>query len=180
MFVVAVVAAVAVASFVVVGLLLPSSWSVRRERTLRATPESIFPLIADFARGWTRWSPFGRAQDPTLELEFFGPGSGVGAGQRWKGKKLGVGSMVITRADPETGIVYELDAGGFRLTGTIALERHGGETLVRWTDEGDVGRNLFFRYLTKLLVERFVGKDLARGLANLESVLAAPEASVVA
>ena len=83
MLVFGIVVAAAAAVFVVVGALLPSRWRASRTAVVRATPEAIYPLIADFARGWTRWSPFGRAKDPTLEFEYFGPESGIGAGQRW-------------------------------------------------------------------------------------------------
>ena len=37
-----------------------------------------------------------------------------------------------------------------------------------------------FRYLTFLFADRFVGKDLARGLANLKAIAEAREGSLVA
>src|SRR5712692_5510204 len=163
MLMVGVIVAAAAAVFVVVGAFLPSRWRASRTAVVRATPEAIYPLIANFAHGWTRWSPFGRAQDPTIEFTYSGPESGVGARQSWKAEKLGPGSMVITAADPERGVTFELAMHGFKLTGRLELARLSeGTTRVTWTDEGDVGRNVFFRYFTLLLADRVVGKDLAR------------------
>ena len=162
MFIAIVVAAAVAAVVVITGLLLPSRWFVRRTILVRAAPEELYPLIADFERGWTQWSPFGRAEDPTVEFAYTGPASGLGAVQSWNGKKFGTGTMTISRSDPEAGITFELETQGFRLTGTLELERLDGETRVTWTDRGDVGRNPFLRLATALLVERFVGKNLAR------------------
>lgn len=174
-----VVAIVAVV-FVVVGALLPSRWRASRTTDVRASPEEIYPLIADFARGWPRWSPFGRAEDPAIEFTYLGAESGVGARQSWKSRKLGEGTMVISRADPEKGITFELATQGFTLTGTLELQRLSEGARLTWTDEGDVGRNILFRYLTLLFADRIVGKNLARGLANIRALVEARERSAVA
>jgi hypothetical protein len=41
----------------VVGMLLPRRWRVERSERIRAAPEAIYPLIANFETGWSRWNP---------------------------------------------------------------------------------------------------------------------------
>ena len=57
----AVIVAVLVASpsrsFSILAAIKPDTFSVRRDTTVSAPPEKIFPLIADFHR-WGSWSPY--------------------------------------------------------------------------------------------------------------------------
>jgi hypothetical protein len=161
-----------------VGLVLPRAWRVERSERIRATPEAIYPLIANFKDGWSRWNPFGRKRDPNLAMVFSGPAEGLGAEQRWNGKGMPAGRMSITEAVPGKSVRYVMHAAGFQVIGTLLCTRDGDQTVVTWSDEGIIA-NPFFRYFS-LFVERAVGKPFEEGLAALkreaESAPRAPDA----
>jgi hypothetical protein len=161
--------AVAAAALVgVVGFLLPAHRSVERSITVQAPPQTIHPYVASFRTGWGRWSPFGQAEDPEMEIAFSGPDSGVGATQTWKSKRMADGSMTITQSDPATGVAFDLVMGDFTLKGRIAFEPlTEGTTRVTWIDEFAVGNNPYKRWMA--LAGQFVmGRGLELGLANLK------------
>lgn len=147
-----------------VGLLLPRRWRVERSERIRATPEAIYPLIANFQHGWNRWSPFGK--DPGIEMAFSGPAEGLGAAQSWSGKGAPAGRMSITEAVPGQRVRYVMNTAGFEVTGTLSCRADGEHTTVVWSDEGTIA-NPFFRFAT-LFVERAVGKPFEEGLATLK------------
>jgi hypothetical protein len=149
-----------------VGLLLPQRWRVERSERIRATPEAIYPLIANFEHGWSRWNPFGPRKHPRIEMSFAGPAEGLGAAQSWSGKGAPAGRMSITEAVPGQSVRYVMNTAGFEVTGTISCRPDGEYTTVIWSDEGTIA-NPFFRLAT-LFVERTVGKPFEEGLATLK------------
>jgi hypothetical protein len=54
-------------------------------------------------------------------------------------------------------------------TGEIVLEPINGATRVVWTDSGDVGSNITYKYFG-LFMDRLIGPDFEDGLANLKTV----------
>ncbi len=156
-------------ALLLIGALLPRRWRVERSVRVPAPPERVYPLIASFSRGWSRWNPFGK-DDPTLQMTFAGPEAGVGATQAWRGKRTPAGDMRIVEADPARGVRYVLRAGPFELTGLLSMEADGAETRVTWADEGTIA-NPLFRWFT-LFTERAVGKPFEVGLAALQREVA--------
>jgi hypothetical protein len=160
----------------VAGLMLSPRWRVERSVRIRATPERIYPLIANFEDGWSRWNPFGPRKHPGIEMTFSGPAEGLGASQSWTGKGAPAGRMSITHAVPEQSVHYVMNTAGFEVKGTITCRPDGEYTIVTWSDEGSIG-NPLLRLMT-LLVERTVGKPFEEGLSTLkreiESVPSAP------
>jgi hypothetical protein len=155
-------------ALLLIGLLLPRRWRVQRTIRVLAEPDRIYPLIANFRAGWTRWSPFGK-DDPGLHMVFSGPEEGVGATQTWTGRRTPAGEMRIVEATPQRGVRYIMRAGGFELAGSLSYEAKGAETAITWTDEGTIA-NPMFRYFT-LFAERAVGKPFEVGLATLKREL---------
>ena len=96
------VAIVVVALLVVslAGILLfaafkPDTFRVQRAISVKASPDKIFPLIADFHR-WGAWSPYEKL-DPAMKREFSGAANGKGAVYEWDSDgKAGRGRMEIT------------------------------------------------------------------------------------
>src|SRR5687767_13273543 len=101
--VVAITAGGLVATFVVVGLLLPARWQVARSIVIDAPPAAIYPLVANFKTGWLHWSAF-EATDPTIQYIYSGPDEGVGAKRTWTSQKMASGFQTITKANPQTGV----------------------------------------------------------------------------
>ncbi|MBW8902904.1 MAG: SRPBCC family protein [Bradyrhizobium sp.] len=95
--VVAILIAVAIAVILVLAAGKPNTFSVRRETTVSAPPEKIFPLINDFHQ-WGAWSPY-EGKDPGMKRTYSGAPSGKGAVYAWEGNKnVGSGRMEILEA----------------------------------------------------------------------------------
>lgn len=155
-----------VGALFLVGLLLPRRWRVERSERIRATPEAVYPLIANFEHGWSRWNPFGQRKHPGIAMAFSGPAEGLGAAQSWSGKGAPAGRMSITEAVPGQRVRYVMNTAGFEVTGTLSCRPDGEHTIVVWSDEGTIA-NPLFRFAT-LFVERTVGKPFEEGLATLK------------
>ncbi|HXW60581.1 MAG TPA: SRPBCC family protein [Myxococcota bacterium] len=169
---------VVIALFIVIGLFLPSKWEVSKSLAMTASPERIYHEVANL-HNWTKWSPWTYEKDKTLQYTYTGPEIGVGAQQNWTSEKMGKGWLKIVKADPESGITYELfiDMNNFQstLNGTMVFEAAGDQTNVIWTDTGDSGNNLLRRWMS-LGMGSMLGAELEKGLANLK-VLVEKEAS---
>src|SRR4051812_5172478 len=157
------------AAVVVVGALLPRRVVVTRSTVVAAGLDTLFPLVASFQRGWTRWSPLGPQRDPTLQLVYSGSDHGEGSVQRWTSQKMGDGQMTLLRADPERGVVYDLQmAGGkFRSGGQIDLSPDPAGTKVTWSSTIDLGPNPLMHYLG-MMIRSGMGQAFDEGLTTLK------------
>ena len=168
--IVAVVLLFAVAAILVLAAMKPDTFRVVRSTTVKAPPEKIFPLIADF-RAWSAWSPWEK-MDPALKRSYSGPGSGQGAVYAWEGNsKVGKGRMEIIDAPPPSRVAIKLDfLKPFEAhnTAEFTLTPRGSTTDVTWAMHGP---NLFIGKVMSLFVsmDRMVGKDFETGLANLKA-----------
>ena len=153
----------------IVGLLLPRTYHIERSIVINATNEDIYPQIANL-RNWENWSVWNTKVDPTMVSQFSGAEEGEGARQTWTGDKMGKGSLTITQADPATGIWYELVfEENFKSPGSIMFEQAGSATRVVWGMSGDMGNNVFGRYML-LIMDRMVGDDFENGLSGLKKI----------
>lgn len=167
----------------IVGFFLPTKLHVQRSIEMRADARDIYPFIANFKDGWTQWSPFGVAEDPTMELKFSGAAEGVGAIQSWESPEMGDGHMMIVKADPARGAEYDISLmhDSFRINGALICEPAAGGTKVTWSDEVEYGGNPYRRYMG-LLVKGPLGDSLEKGLTTLKRkvearAVAAPNAA---
>jgi hypothetical protein len=166
------------AMVVVVGALLPRRVAVTRSTVVAAGLDTLFPLVASFKRGWTRWSPFGPQRDPTVQLFYSGADHGEGAVQRWTSQKMGEGQMTMLRADPERGVVYDLTMGGGKLKsgGQIDLAPDPAGTKVTWTSTIDLGPNPLMHYLG-MMIRSGMGQAFDEGLTVLKREAEEPRGS---
>jgi uncharacterized protein YndB with AHSA1/START domain len=149
----------------------PNVFRVQRAASIKAAPETIFPLLVDF-HSWGSWSPWEKL-DPTMKKTFSGPTSGKGSVYEWEGKgKAGSGRMEITEASPSSKVVIQLDFikpfEGHNIT-ELTLQPAGGATNVIWSMHGPSP------FITKVMgaflnMDKLIGKDFETGLANLKSV----------
>ena len=96
--------AVLVLALLIYAATKPDSFRVERTTHIEASPERIFPLIADFHQ-WAKWSPWEKA-DPALKRTFSGSESGMGAIYRWDGNKdVGQGQMEIVESTDRKSVV---------------------------------------------------------------------------
>ena len=158
---------VLVVAFVVVGLFLPSTFTVTRSAEIAAPPDKVYALVAD-PRAWQRWSAWNR-RDPQMQVDYSGPASGAGARWSWKSKSEGDGTMTFTAAEPARRVAFDLYFPDFGTTsaGELRFAPSGAGTRVTWTMNGDMGRNPLYRWFA-LAADGMVGKDFAEGLAGLK------------
>ena len=148
----------------------PDSFRVQRSTSIKAPPEKILPLIADF-HGWGGWPPWEKI-DPALKRSYSGAPSGKGAVYEWEGnKKVGKGRMEITDVAPPSKVTIKLDfIAPFEAhnTAEFTLEARGDSTTVTWAMTGP---SPFFMKVMGIFksMDSMVGKDFETGLANLKA-----------
>ena len=118
-----------------------------------------------------RWSPWERL-DPEMKRTLSGPEQGLGAVYGWSGnKKAGEGRMEIVSADPPRSLGIKLDfIRPFESDNHIdfILTPAGGGTQVRWLMHGPNTTSSKLMQ-TVISMDRMVGGDFERGLAQLKS-----------
>jgi uncharacterized protein YndB with AHSA1/START domain len=167
--IVAVVLAIAIAVVLILAATKPDTFSVRRETSVKAPPERIFPLINDFHQ-WGTWSPY-ENKDPAMKRTFSGAASGRGAVYAWDGNKnVGSGRMEILEASMPSKIVIKLDFfkpfEGHN-TAEFTMLPQDDVTNVSWLMHGPAP---FMSRLMQVFVnmDNMIGKDFEIGLANLK------------
>jgi uncharacterized protein YndB with AHSA1/START domain len=149
----------------------PDSFRVQRSTSIKAPPEKIFPLIADF-HAWGAWSPWEKL-DPTMKRTHSGAPSGKGAVYAWDGNNdVGAGRMEVAEVVPPSRLSIKLDF-------SRPMEGHNTAefTLVPKGDGSEVTWAMFgpSPYLSKLIglfldMDKMIGKDFEAGLANLKAL----------
>jgi hypothetical protein len=82
---------------------------------------------------------------------------------------MSAGAQIITRADPNSGVEFQIKMeNNFALDGRLAFEAAGSDsTRVTWTDWGDSGKNIAFRYMSQM-IDGIMGKTFEQSLAALK------------
>jgi uncharacterized protein YndB with AHSA1/START domain len=155
---------------VVVGLVLPSGFDVRRSVHVQAPADKVYDLVVD-TRRWKDWSVWNR-RDPAMRIAYSGPPFGMGAKWSWDSKSEGRGSMEFVHVEPNHRVDYRLILPDLNMTtrGSIVLDpAQGGGTDVTWIHVGDTGSNPIKHYLA-VWMDRMAGPDFEQGLANLKAL----------
>jgi carbon monoxide dehydrogenase subunit G len=169
--IIAVILAVAIAVVLVLAATKPDSFSVRREITVKAPAEKIFPLINDFHQ-WVAWSPY-EHKDPAMKRTYSGAESGRGAVYGWDGNNnVGSGRMEILDSAVPSKIVIKLDFfkpfEGHN-TAEFTMLPQGDATHVTWVMHGPA---VFISKVMQVFMnlDKMIGKDFEAGLVNLKTV----------
>ena len=162
-----IVIAVLVGAVLVVAATRPDDFSVQRSASIKAPPEKIYPMLADF-RQWPAWSPWEKL-DPDMKRTLSGPASGPGATYAWQGSsKVGAGRMEIKQVTAPTKVEIQLDFikpfEGHNVTDFTLVPR-GDATEVTWLMRGPAP------FVSKLMgvfvdMDKMIGKDFEAGLAE--------------
>lgn len=149
-------------AFVAVGLLLPGSWSTRRERSVEVAPDSVYGILTR-PRAWRTWMPW-----PEGGARFQGPGSGTGAAFTWDDPRYGSGRFELTSTEPLRRVEYAVvvEEGAVRIRGTVRIEPIDDGTLIVWSETGDFGWNPLLSYAALTMEDR-QGEALDSALAGL-------------
>jgi len=153
-------------SFLLVGLLLPGTWSAEREIVIQAPPGAVFPYLDNPDRwgDWTAW--------PDANAARRGPERGAGATRSWNDPEFGDGVFTIVASRPEQEVEYrvEVQNGAMVTLGRLILNPEEGGTRVSWREEGDFGWNPLMGYLARSM-DRYQGREFEKGLEQLRSVV---------
>ncbi len=147
----------------------PAAFRIARSGQVRASPDTVFALINDFSQ-WPTWSPF-EALDPAMTRTISTPSHGNGASYAWSGNaKAGAGTMTISESAAPRLVAMSLAfTRPFACTNQVRfdVEPSGDGSRVRWIMEG---RNGFMGKAMSMVcdMDRMIGKDFERGLANLD------------
>ncbi len=165
------IVAAAIAVVLIYAATRPDTFRVERTASIKAPPEKVFPLIADF-HNWGQWSPWEKL-DPAMKRTLSGATSGKGAAYAWDGNSdVGAGRMEITDATAPTQLAIQLDfARPFEghSVAEFMLQAQGDATKVTWAMRGPSP------YLAKVMgifcnMDKMIGKDFETGLANMKAV----------
>jgi Polyketide cyclase / dehydrase and lipid transport len=149
----------------------PNTYHVERSTTIGAPAEGIFTRLNDLHQ-WEQWSPWEKI-DPKMTRTYEGAATGVGAGYHWVGNsKVGEGRMTITESRPSDHLGIKLDfIKPFNSTCmvTFTLAPDGDQTRVTWAMDGD--NNFMAKFMCIFMnMDKMVGGDFEKGLANLKSL----------
>ena len=148
--------------------LLPSHWAVERTLVMNVPAEKIYPYIANLKTGWPQWCAFD-SMEPDIVYAYSGNEEGVGSTRSWESNKMGNGSQTIIKADPQSGIEFELsmDKGNFVLKGQFMFSREEKGTRVTWRDSGESGYNPIYRWMC-LFMDKMMGEVFEKSLKALK------------
>lgn len=168
--VVVVLLVVSVAGVLLLAASKPDTFRVQRATSVKAPPDRIFPLIADF-HGWGAWSPYEKL-DPAMKRPFGGADKGKGAVYENSDGKAGKGRMEITDAPAPSKVTIKLDflkPFESHNTAEFKLEPSGDTTELTWAM---FGPNLFIGKVMSIFfdMDKMIGKDFETGLANLKTL----------
>ena len=157
----------------VIGFFLPQHIHVERSAVIGMDQSTMYAYLQN-PKNFMDWSPWNEV-DPSIEVKYFGPETGVGAGYSWTSEDpmVGEGTWTIARSEPmskiEVDIKFGEDGGGLS---TYKLEPSGEGTKITWMMDSDMGFWPIGRYFG-LMIESSLPPMYERGLVLLDSVVAA-------
>ncbi|MEM6594893.1 MAG: SRPBCC family protein [Pseudomonadota bacterium] len=147
---------------------LPRYVSVERSALIDAAPAAVIELAASNS-GYQRFNPY-KDLDPNLQVEMFGPASGVGSGFSFESKD-GAGLQMVASVTDEQ-VDFDLDLGPLgQPTQAISAIAVDGGTEVTWSMDMDLGNNPIFRIMG-LFMDGMIGPNFELGLANIADAAA--------
>ncbi len=153
--------------FLLVGLLLPGTWSTQRQTHVDAPPADVFAWV-DAPTAWRSWTAW-----PDVPMKTSGPASGVGASVRWDDPDYGDGVFTITASEPPRTLAYEVRVqhGSLVTRGHIQIDPEPGGSRVTWREDGDFGWNPLLGYAARGM-DHMQGAELEKGLTRLAALAA--------
>ena len=157
--------------FVIVVATRPADFRIERSTTIAAPAADVFAHVNDLHK-WDAWSPWAKL-DLAMKQTHEGSPAGVGAIYSWAGNsEVGEGRMTIleSRADELIRIKLEFIKPFAAVNTTeFTFKADGAQTAVTWDM---TGKNNFMSKAFGLFMnmDKMVGGDFEKGLANLKSV----------
>lgn len=172
--------AVVFAAVFVYSLFLPSKGVMESSMRIHAPASVVFPYV-NTLKNWEKWSPW-QKMDTNMKLTYEGPEAGVGAKYNWKSenKNVGFGSLSITESIPNQKIVTQLNFGNMSPSfGGFDFKEEGGETVVRWYMNMDMGLNPIGKIMMPM-INKQMASVFDEGLLDIKKLAEADAAKGVA
>ncbi len=152
----------------------PANFRITRAAKISASAGVVFTHVNELKK-WPAWSPWAK-MDPQMKVTYAGPEAGVGASYSWVGNKdVGEGSMTITESKPVELVRFNLQflkpMEASNVT-DFTFTPAGDQTLVTWSMTGTNGF-MGKAFSVIMNMDKLVGADFEKGLANLEAVVKA-------
>ncbi len=162
----------------------PTEQKVERSITINASPEKIYPFIANLKVGWPQWNRleafFTRSAtlpDASSAITYTGPEEGAGATRlRYLQSSKQSFTITITQADPGRGIEYtDNEAGIIFGQGKILFTPVENGTRVHWIYVERCRKNIRIGLMSLYMdmrsgFENMLGRQLDRNLQNLKNL----------
>jgi len=157
-----------IAALAVATQALPRHVNIARSAVIDAAPETVIALAASNT-GYQTFNPY-KDLDPNLQVELFGPASGVGSGFSFESKD-GAGQQTVAAVTADQ-VQFDLDLGPLgQPTQAISAVAVDNKTEVTWSMDMDLGMNPIFRVMG-LFMDDMIGPNFELGLANIADVAA--------
>jgi effector-binding domain-containing protein/uncharacterized protein YndB with AHSA1/START domain len=167
--IIGIVLAVIIAIVIVLGIIAPKDFNIHRETVINAPQETVWKAISTF-QGFNKWNPWSKL-DSNMVVKEDGLDGTVGATHYWKGnKKVGEGTMTISKLEPNKTAEYDLVFAGWNNhnTGYMTMEPEGQGQKVTWGMKGHM--NFPWNAMGLVMnMDKAAGKDFAQGLANMKA-----------
>jgi hypothetical protein len=163
-----------VAVFLIVGALLPASYTVERSIEIAKPPAVVYRHVSDY-NAWLEWSPWPKTE-PTAKQTVTGEPGVVGMTWSWEGEQVGVGSMTLAAVDEGKSIHSKLvfkEPMTSEADDYVLLEPTENGTKVTWRNTGGLPYPVG-RYFG-LGVEGMLGPQFEEGLESLKALCESQE-----
>lgn len=168
---IAIVFIVVVIAYLVIALIMPNEYTIKRSIKMKASEEMVFQHISSLEK-MSEWSPW-KDYDPNMITTIRGKDGTIGAVSSWEGnEEVGKGSQELiaieTNKRVETKLIFvephEQEAKGF-----IEMNREDDSVSVTW---GFIGSSPFpFNGMMLFLnLDEMLGKDFNIGLSKLKNI----------
>lgn len=144
---------------------------IERSIVIEKPSDDVFNVVTDF-NTWRAWSPW-LCQEPECPVNIEGKPGQVGHSQRWDGKRIGSGEMVVSAVNPPQHIEYQLRfLKPWKSQNQVAFNFDAGgtaeKTKLTWRMSGTMPVFLFFM---RKMMGALVGSDYERGLSMLKEYI---------
>lgn len=162
-----------VAVYLILCLFGPKQVTVEREVSINKPAEFVKQKMADFKFFHDKWSPW-TAKDPQMKVTYEGTPGQAGHFYTWSGnKEVREGSMKIISINGDTiqeDLSFNTKNNNKDATVNLVAKDNGNSTTAKWQMIMKVG----FLHRAPMLfmnMDKMMGPDFEKGLANLKTVL---------
>jgi len=154
-------------------LFISSKLKVERSIEVAAPASAAFEQV-NTLRNWEQWSPWHKIDEHML-LTYSGPDGGAGASYNWFSKHpdVGDGEFKIIKTEPYKQIDAQMKFGEEVATTSYTFDETANGTRITWAMESELGMNPVNKYFGLLFLDKYVGADFERGLANMKQIVEA-------